>query len=183
MITSTSLGIALGQLDEEFRGGVFDTPSFKDTAFGGEDAKIAASLTRLCLCSAGSLRPFVSLRSSMEVDSDGDWIVVGCGWFGHKTAHPTTSISSGAVARFACRSTLAQDFICLTLFLTAASRLTWKRQFAIGGWNNNNLKFRVAKNPFDLPCLTGSRSTLRHPIVRRSWKEHFFRKVSDHEGI
>jgi hypothetical protein len=37
-------GIALGQLDEEFRGGVFDTPALKDAAFGVEDAKNTVSV-------------------------------------------------------------------------------------------------------------------------------------------
>ncbi len=82
--TTRALGGALGQLDEEFRGGVLDTPAFKDTAFGVEDAKNAVSL--------------------MEVDSDRDWTVVGCGWFGHKTAHPTISILPASRARYARRS-------------------------------------------------------------------------------
>jgi hypothetical protein len=40
----------------------------------------------------------------MEVDSDRDWTVVGWCWFGHKTAHPTTSILPHSRARSARRS-------------------------------------------------------------------------------
>ena len=40
----TGFGIALGQLDEEFRGGVLDTPAFKDATFGVEDAKNTVSV-------------------------------------------------------------------------------------------------------------------------------------------
>jgi hypothetical protein len=47
----------------------------------------------------------------MEVDSDRDWIVVGCGWFGHKTAHPTTSILPASRARSARRSRRNQAFM------------------------------------------------------------------------
>ena len=87
----TGFGIALGQLDEEFRGGVLDTTALKDAAFGVKDAKNAVSL--------------------MEVDSDRDWIVVGCGWFGHKTAHPTTSVLSASRCRYARRSRRNQAFM------------------------------------------------------------------------
>jgi hypothetical protein len=47
----------------------------------------------------------------MEVDSDRDWIVVGWCWFGHKTAHPTTSILPASRARFARRARRDQAFM------------------------------------------------------------------------
>jgi len=37
--TTPALGIALSQLDEEFQGGVIDTPALKGAAFGVEDTK------------------------------------------------------------------------------------------------------------------------------------------------
>jgi hypothetical protein len=94
--TTPALGIALSQLDEEFQGGVIDTPAFKDAAFGVEDAKNTVSL--------------------MEVDSDRDWIVVGWWWFGHKTAHPTTSILPASRARSARRSRRNQAFMSADSF-------------------------------------------------------------------
>jgi hypothetical protein len=47
----------------------------------------------------------------MEVDSNRDWTVVGCGWFGHKTAHPTTSILPHSRARFARKPLWNQAFM------------------------------------------------------------------------
>ena len=99
----TGFGIALGQLDEEFRSGMFDTPALKDAAFGVEDAKNAVSL--------------------MEVDSDRDWIVVGCGWFVHKAAHPTTSILPASRARSARRSRRNQAFMSADPFPSFSKKL------------------------------------------------------------
>jgi hypothetical protein len=54
-------GIALGQLDEEFRSGVFDTPAFKDATFGFEDAKTLYRLWKLIPIETGLLWDGVGL--------------------------------------------------------------------------------------------------------------------------
>jgi hypothetical protein len=58
---NTGFGIALGQLDEEFWGGVLDTPAFKDAAFGVEDAKNAVSLMEAIPIETGQLWDGVGL--------------------------------------------------------------------------------------------------------------------------
>jgi hypothetical protein len=45
------------------------------------------------------------------IPPDRDLIVLGCGWFGHKTAHPTTSILSGSAAQIARGSRRDQAFM------------------------------------------------------------------------
>ena len=83
--------MSLDQVNEELWCDVVDTPLLKDAVCGIDRAKNTVSL--------------------MEIDSDKDWTVVGCGWFGHKATHPTTSISSASRVQSARRTKQDQAFM------------------------------------------------------------------------
>lgn len=81
----------LDQVNEELWSDVVDAPLLENAVCGIDRAKNAVSL--------------------MEVDSDINCIVVGCGWFGHKTTHPTIFILSASRAQAAYKSSLHQAFM------------------------------------------------------------------------